>query len=108
MSNKIIKPADEIIELYNLGHITGVKLEWRQVSTDEQEVYADIFGIDGEIGPVKWDQYREYLIYKGHWELFKLNLPSNEHAKSWLQQEEDYKYEYNEYLRLKEKFEGDN
>jgi hypothetical protein len=98
------KPSRYLLELYELGRITGIHVEQRQISIDESDTHVDLTGRDGcTFG--WWKHYRPFLeVEVDYNSVAHINRRDIEKVRVWKEFEKANTEELAEYQRLKKKF----
>ena len=98
------KPSDIAMELYGLGWLHGLYIDYRQTGADTAETFVKISGSNGNAEGL-WRSYREYLdLTPSHNSICKLKEKYDRQITEWKKFEKENANDLAEYKRLREKF----
>ena len=104
MTTKVKKPSDVVLELYNLGFISSIKVDYRQTGVDTGETFCELVGDNGRVCGL-WDIYEDFLVVTVDYNsVASLNRIYENEVEKWKEYEEANKKDLKEYERLKKKF----
>lgn len=106
------KPNNLLISIYNIGIIKTIDVEYRQTGNDTADTFIVLRGISGESMSFKYDTFSnkgrlfndavELKIGYNYCAVLKPKYKNE--VKAWMDYHEQNQEEYNQYLKLKEKF----
>ena len=103
------KPHENAFKLYNLGRIKGLYLHQKQTGTDTTDTFASILGSQGDLQGVLWSDFSEFLDVQPWYDgIAKLKSHITYAVEQWNKYESENKEEYNEFLRLRAKYDRDS
>lgn len=110
------KPNDFVLRLYNdcMDSLTAIKIDYKQTGVDTAETFLTITGYEGDgmegkkTKTVKYDNVKNLYDFRIDYNsVGKMKCSVLGEVEEWIDYEEKNKEEYNDYLRLKRKFEND-
>ena len=105
-------PNNLLISIYNIGTIKTIDVEYKQTGNDTADTFIILRGLSGESLSFKYDKFSkkgklfdEVVELKiGYNYCAKLKEQYKSEVREWLEYHEQNREEYNQYLKLKEKF----